>query len=54
LSERYAGWNGELGKRISAGASLDDLAQLVHAQGLSPQARSGHQERLENIVNQYV
>jgi xylose isomerase len=54
VSERYAGWQGDLGQRISAGASLDDLAHLVHAQGLSPQPRSGRQERLENIVNDYV
>jgi xylose isomerase len=26
----------------------------VHAQGISPIARSGRQERLENIVNAFV
>jgi len=46
VADRYAGWNGELGQKIHAGASLDDLAQIVHAQGISPQPRSGRQERL--------
>ena len=54
VSERYAGWNGELGRAIHAGASLDALAERVHGQGLSPQARSGRQERLENLVNRFV
>ena len=54
MADRYAGWNGELGQKIHAGASLDDLAQIVHAQGISPQPRSGRQERLENIVNRFV
>ena len=54
VSERYAGWSSELGQKIHAGASLDDLAAVVHGQGISPQPRSGRQERLENIVNAYV
>ena len=54
MKDRYAGWEGDLGKKISGGASLDDLASLVHAQGISPQPRSGRQERLENIVNNFV
>ncbi len=54
VSERYAGWDGTLGRRIEGGASLDELAQLVHAQGLSPQPRSGRQERLENLINRHV
>ena len=54
LSERYAGWNGELGQSIEAGASLDALAERVHAQGISPRQRSGRQERLENLVNRFV
>ena len=36
------------------GASLDDLAAQVHAQGVSPVPRSGRQERLENILNRFV
>jgi xylose isomerase len=54
VGDRYAGWDGDLGKKISGGASLDDLAQIVHEQGISPLPRSGRQERLENIVNNFV
>ena len=54
LADRYAGWSGELGRRIEAGASLDDLASIVHAQGLSPRPRSGRQERLENLINRFA
>ena len=54
LSARYAGWDSELGRAIHAGASLDDLAARVNAQGLSPMPHSGRLERLENIVNRFV
>jgi len=51
---RYAGWDGELGRRIEAGASLADLAQHVEAHGCDPQPVSGRQERLENLVNRFA
>ena len=54
VARRYAGWDGELGRRIDAGASLEELAALVHAQGLAPVPRSGRQEWLENLVNRHV
>lgn len=54
VKERYAGWSSELGRQIEAGASLDDLANRVHLLDMSPQPRSGRQERLENLVNRYV
>jgi xylose isomerase len=55
LSERYAGWNGDLANRIMSGKmGLDDLSDEVLAQDLDPQPCSGKQERLENIVNRYV
>jgi len=54
LADRYSGWNDSLGQQIQAGASLDDLASVVHGQGLSPAPRSGRQERLENLVNRFV
>jgi xylose isomerase len=54
VAERYAGWNGELGQRVEAGAGVDGLAERVHAQGIAPAPRSGRQERLENVVNRYV
>ncbi|MBQ0960925.1 xylose isomerase [Ideonella sp. 4Y11] len=54
VEQRYAGWQGELGQAILGGASLETLAQRVQAQDLSPQPRSGRQERLENLVNRFV
>lgn len=54
LAARYAGWQGELGRAIEAGASLEALAEHVHARALSPMPVSGRQERLENLVNRFV
>ena len=54
LAARYAGWQGELGQSILAGASLDALAARVHAEGINPAPQSGRQERLENVVNRFV
>lgn len=52
-AERYADWNGELGRAIAAGDySLAALADLAAAQGLDPQPQSGHQELAESIVAQ--
>jgi xylose isomerase len=52
LEERYAGWEGPLGREILGGrASLADLAGRVEARDLQPQPRSGRQEWLENLVN---
>ena len=54
LAQRYAGWDGKLGKSIIAGKhSLADLAALVDKTALEPQPRSGQQERLEALVNTY-
>ena len=52
VDERYAGWDGELGRAILAGErSLDDLAALVEERSLEPQPKSGRQEYLESLVN---
>ena len=52
VEERYAGWNGELGRKIDAGeATLDSLFE--HAvQANVQQAPAGRQERLENLLNE--
>ncbi len=53
--ERYAGWEGELGKMIHRdGTGLADVADLAVERELAPQHKSGRQERLENIVNRSV
>jgi len=55
LEARYAGWKGKLGREILSGkASLAGLAAHVEKRGLEPQPRSGRQELLESIVNDYI
>jgi xylose isomerase len=55
VAERYAGWDGKEGKAILAGKrSLDDLAESVLKRGLDPQPKSGKQEHLEGLLNEYL
>jgi xylose isomerase len=55
LAERYAGWDGELGREILGGSvGLAELADRALASGREPRPRSGRQEWLENLVNRYV
>src|SRR6185369_15451954 len=54
-AERYAGWDGALGRSIMDGsASLADLAAKVDADDLDPAPISGGQERLEGAVNRRI
>ncbi|PAX06734.1 xylose isomerase [Sphingomonas lenta] len=50
--DRYAGWDGELGRQI-AGLDLAGAADLAVERNLSPQPRSGRQEWLENLLNRF-
>ena len=51
-AERYAGWDGELGKFMTAETtSLADIADRAKADGIDGHHTSGRQEYLENIVN---
>ena len=55
VSERYAGWDGKEGKAILAGKrSLDDLSNFVLSRALDPQPKSGKQEHLERLLNDYL
>jgi len=55
LSERYADWDGPLGRRIlGKQADLAGLADQVLASGLEPRLRSGRQEALENAVGRFL
>jgi xylose isomerase len=55
LAERYAGWDGELGRSILDGKqSLEDLYQHVVDGNEAPAPTSGHQELLERIVTRYM
>ncbi len=54
-AERYAGWQGKLGRSILSGdAPLEILAGQVAVGEIDPQPRSGRQEFLENLVNQRI
>ena len=53
-SERYAGWQGDLGKSIHAPtASLASIADLAIQHDLLPEPKSGRQEWLENLINRF-
>ena len=53
--DRYAGWDGALGRSITDGTtSLRDLHQLLLEHDLDPSAVSGRQELLETIVNRHI
>lgn len=55
MTQRYAGWNTELGAAcVAPTTGLDHLRQRVLANNLNPQPVSGRQELLEAIVNRYV
>ncbi len=53
-SDRYAGWDGDLGRRIMAG---EETLATLHERGTGagePARRSGAQEALENVVARYI
>jgi xylose isomerase len=55
VADRYAGWNGKEGKAILAGKrSLDDLSAYVLKNKIEPQPKSGKQEYLEGLLNDYL
>ena len=54
VRQRYAGWDSDWGKRIERGeVGFDELEQYTHEHG-EPRTNSGGQERLENILNDYI
>jgi xylose isomerase len=55
VEQRYAGWDGPLGREILAGEhDLESLFARVRDLGLHPKPVSGRQEWLENLVNRYL
>lgn len=55
IDERYAGWNGPLGRDIAAGKlSLQQISDRVLADRIDPRPRSGRQEMLENVLLRYL
>ncbi|MBL3702958.1 xylose isomerase [Sulfitobacter sp. BDSS02] len=53
LDERYAGWGSDEAKAM-LDSDLDTIFDKVKAGGISPEPRSGRQEKLENYVNRFV
>ena len=55
VEDRYAGWrDGNAQAMLTGDQGLEDIAARVQADDINPQAKSGRQEYLENIVNRYV
>ena len=54
VEQRYNGWKSGLGERILSGSSLADLSEHTLTTGLDPKPRSGRQEMLENLFNEYL
>ncbi|MCW2388508.1 xylose isomerase [Sphingobium sp. B11D3B] len=52
-NQRYAGWDGPLGKEIAA-LDLAGIADLAVTRALDPKPASGRQERIENLVNRFI
>jgi xylose isomerase len=54
IKKRYAGWDTEFGKKIEVGkATFEDMEKYILENG-EPTIRSGRQEMLENILNDYL
>ena len=52
--DRYAGWESAEAQAMLASGDLSSISADVLARGLDPAPKSGRQERLENILNQYL
>jgi xylose isomerase len=55
VKERYAGWQGELGRAMLDGKmTLEAISDGAVAEGVEPKPRSGKQELLENTLGRYI
>jgi len=55
VAERYAGWDGTLGRQILGGdLTLEALAERALGEDVRPRPVSGRQEYLENVVNRFT
>ncbi len=53
-AKRYAGWDTPSAKKMLAEETLSSISDRIIAENISPEPRSGQQERLENAVNRFV
>jgi xylose isomerase len=55
VKDRYASWDGELGRRVESGsASFADLEAYILPKGDAARNASGRQEMLENLFNEFI
>ena len=55
VAERYAGWQGDLGRQImGSSSSLDSLAARALERNVDTRPVSGRQELLENLLNEAI
>jgi xylose isomerase len=55
VADRYSGWKGKEGRAILAGKrSLAELSDYVLKKNIEPQPKSGKQEYLESLLNDYL
>lgn len=52
-SRRYSAWDEAPAREMLNSGSLETIAERVERENLSPQPRSGRQERLENLLNSF-
>ena len=53
-AKRYDGWDTPSAKKMLAEETLSSISDRIIAENISPEPRSGRQERLENAVNRFV
>ncbi len=54
VKERYSGWDSKLGQDIESGkVGFEELEQYTLQHG-EPEIKSGRQELIENILNEYI
>ncbi|MFO0956167.1 MAG: xylose isomerase [Isosphaeraceae bacterium] len=55
VKQRYASWDGDLGKKVEAGkSSFRDLEAYILDKGEAQRNASGRQEMLENLINEFI
>jgi xylose isomerase len=55
VEERYRSWDGDLGRQIESGrAGFADLEAYIMPRGEAAPNRSGRQELLENMINDFI
>jgi xylose isomerase len=55
LKRRYEGWDTQVAQKMMQGQmGLEQIADHVNKNRIDPQPRSGRQERLESIINDYL